>query len=380
MFQTMYCSSCSCELHESNYYEVEGDLFCKECYDSDTFKCECCGERFLYEKNYGDDDTMLCRSCFNEEYHRCNCCGRIIHDDDTYWASDYPYCSNCYEEDDSDEDREYDNIHEYSYKPAPIFRRCTNEDAKRIRYYGVELEIDEGGKDDENAEDILYEANGDSDDEDMLYIKTDGSLNDGMELVSHPCSILYHRTEFPWKDITRKAKSLGYTSHNAGTCGLHVHISRDRLGESSEDQEETISRLMFFFESHWNELVKFSRRTEHALNQWAARYGYKDCPKEILENAKSSSKGRYASVNICNAKTVEIRMFRGTLKYNTLIATLEMVDAICENVICHTDDELHGQSWADFVVSINPEYIELIRYLKERQLYVNEPVAEEEEV
>ena len=303
-----------------------------------------------------------------------------IHDDDTYWASDYPYCSNCYEEDDSDEDREYDNIHEYSYKPTPIFRRCTNEDAKRIRYYGVELEIDEGGKDDENAEDILYEANGDSDDEDMLYIKTDGSLNDGMELVSHPCSILYHRTEFPWKDITRKAKRLGYTSHNAGTCGLHVHISRDRLGESSEDQEETISRLMFFFESHWNELVKFSRRTEHALNQWAARYGYKDCPKEILENAKSSSKGRYASVNICNAKTVEIRMFRGTLKYNTLIATLEMVDAICENVICHTDDELHGQSWADFVVSINPEYIELIRYLKERQLYVNEPVAEEEEV
>ena len=214
----------------------------------------------------------------------------------------------------------------------------------------------------------------------MLYIKTDGSLNDGMELVSHPCSILYHRTEFPWKDITRKAKRLGYTAHNAGTCGLHVHISRDRLGESSEDQEETISRLMFFFESHWNELVKFSRRTEHALNQWAARYGYKDCPKEILENAKSSSKGRYASVNICNAKTVEIRMFRGTLKYNTLIATLEMVDAICENVICHTDDELHGQSWADFVVSINPEYIELIRYLKERQLYVNEPVAEEEEV
>ena len=77
---------------------------------------------------------------------------------------------------------------------------------------------------------------------------------------------------------------------------------------------------------------------------------------------------------------MEIRIFRGTLKYNTLIATLEMVDAICENVICHTDDELHGQSWADFVVSINPEYIELIRYLKERQLYVNEPVAEEEEV
>ena len=83
MIQTMYCSSCSCEIHEGNYYEVEGDLFCKECYDSETFKCECCEDRFLNDNNCGDDDTMVCRSCFNEEYHRCNCCERVIHDDDT---------------------------------------------------------------------------------------------------------------------------------------------------------------------------------------------------------------------------------------------------------------------------------------------------------
>ena len=380
MIGTTYCSSCGCELDDEDRCEAEGELFCKSCYDTETFECECCEERFLNDNNYGDDNVQVCESCFNNEYRRCSCCERIIHDDNTYWFHDYPYCSGCYDDDNGDEDQEMNFIHSYGYKPAPNFKRCTCEDAKRIRYYGVELEIDDGGYSDDNAEDILYEANGSSDDEELLYIKTDGSLKEGMELVSHPCSILYHRTIFPWERIAQRARSLGYSSHNAGTCGLHFHISRDKLGETIEAQEETIGRLMFFFESHWNELVKFSRRTAQALDKWASRYGYNDSPKEILENAKSSSKGRYSSVNICNTNTVEIRMFRGTLKFNTFMASLEMIDSIYENILQLNYDELHGQSWADFVVSINPDYVELIQYLKERQLYVNEPVSEEAEV
>lgn len=44
----------------------------------------------------------------------------------------------------------------------------------------------------------------------------------------------------------RKALSLGYRSHNTSTCGLHVHIGRKQLGYSYEEQEEVISRIMFF--------------------------------------------------------------------------------------------------------------------------------------
>ena len=47
---------------------------------------------------------------------------------------------------------------------------------------------------------------------------------------------------------------------------------------------------MFFFESHWNELFKFSRRTAYSVDRWAARHGYNDKPKEILEKAKKSTK------------------------------------------------------------------------------------------
>lgn len=85
---------------------------------------------------------------------------------------------------------------------------------------------------------------------------------------------------------------------------------------------------MFFFESHWNELFKFSRRTAYSVDRWAARHGYNDKPKEILEKAKKSTKGRYACVNITNTDTVEIRLFRGTLKLNSFMATLDTTTMI----------------------------------------------------
>ena len=159
-----------------------------------------------------------------------------------------------------------------------------------------------------------------------------------------------------------------------------MHIGRAELGDTVEQQEEVISRIMFFFESHWNEMVKFSRRTESQLAKWASRYGYKDKPKEILNDAKDKGKIRYRCVNIAPQNTVEIRIFRGTLKLNTFMATLEMVDSICENAVKLTDEEIHMQSWNDFAENINPEYTELIQYLKERQLYINEPVSVEEEI
>lgn len=61
------------------------------------------------------------------------------------------------------------------------------------------------------------------------------------------------------------------------------------------------------------------------------RYGYKERPMDILDQAKKGyGGGRYFSVNLQNANTIEFRIFRGTLKYNTLIATLQLVDRVCD--------------------------------------------------
>ena len=77
-------------------------------------------------------------------------------------------------------------------------------------YMGVELELDRGGEIDSNAERLLDIANADCT---KLYIKRDGSLDEGMELVTHPMSLDYHCNEMPWEDICHEAVVMGYRSH-----------------------------------------------------------------------------------------------------------------------------------------------------------------------
>ena len=71
-------------------------------------------------------------------------------------------------------------------------------------------------------------------------------------------------------------------------------------------------------------------------------------------------------------------MFRGTLKLNTVIATLQLVDRVCDVALCLSDDEVKRLSWTTFVSGCTAP--ELVQYLKERRLYINEPVECEEEL
>ena len=176
----------------------------------------------------------------------------------------------------------------------------------------------------------------------------------------------------------KKAILLGYRSHQTSTCGLHIHVNRSCLGDTHDEQEDVISRILFFVETHWAELLKFSRRSEYSMNRWAARYGYEKSGREILDKAKKGNNGRYAAVNLMNYTTIEFRLFRGTLKHNTLIAALELVNAICDLAVDLTDEGISKMSWSEFVETINEP--ELIQYLKERKLYINENINTEEDI
>ncbi|MCI9365001.1 hypothetical protein D7Y09_16745 [bacterium 1XD42-1] len=68
------------------------------------------------------------------------------------------------------------------------------------------------------------------------------------------------------------------------------------------------------------------------------------------------------------------------MKYNTLAAALQLVNEICDAAIFMSGEELSDLSWSDFVERLSPESVpELVTYLKERQLYINEPIDTEED-
>ncbi|WP_294411125.1 amidoligase family protein [uncultured Ruminococcus sp.] len=362
----LYCSHCGAIIGEDEEYEtIDGEIVCTDCVEQHTTTCDRCGATIWSDDSYGDEYTTLCASCYHNHYVRCCCCDALLHEDDAYNIDGDSYCSECYH-DEVDKNR---SIHDYGYKPEPIFYGGDS-----TRYFGVELEIDGAGKDCDNADELLLIANKDAE---HIYVKGDGSLDDGLEIVTRPMSLEYHKS-FCWQEVMSKAITLGYRSHQTNTCGLHVHVNRDSLGDSREEQDEVIARILYFVEHHWNEMLKFSRRSEYSMNRWAARYGFEKTGREILDKAKKGNNGRYAAVNFMNYTTIEFRLFRGTLKHNTLIAALELVNDICDLAISLTDEGIANQSWSEFVDTINEP--ELIQYLKERRLYINEEIEIQEEV
>lgn len=361
------CGVCQTVYAVEDLTEFDEMLVCPECLSENTVLCARCGERIWAENDAGDEHTHLCDHCYDRYYTRCERCNRLILEADANYEDDDgdPMCYDCHCRHQNDR-----TINDYYFKPEPIFY------GDGSRYFGVELEIDEGGESNSRAKQLLSIA---TRVENRMYCKHDGSLDDGIEMVTHPMTLDYHEKQMPWSEILSKAKSLGYRSHQANTCGLHIHVNRSNFGETEQEQDEFIARVLYFVEKHWEELLKFSRRSRRQMDQWAARYGYKEQPMELLNHVKKGFNGyRYTCVNLTNTNTIEFRMFRGTLKLNTFIATLQLVDRICDVALYFSDEEIKAMSWTAFVSGCTQK--ELVNYLKERRLYVNDPVESEEEI
>lgn len=297
--------------------------YCDDCIGNHTCRCDQCGEQVDDNCVVRDDITTICEHCYNEHYSRCCSCDCLVHESDMCSHDDDVYCQYCY--DNIEEDEEYNDIHDYSYKPTPVF--YTIEPTER--YNGLEIEFDSEGNVDRS--DVIEYLKGFNE----HYLKRDGSLTEeGIELVTHPMSLQYIREKYPLRDICEKIKECGYRSHDTNTCGLHVHISKKTFGYyNDESREKVISRFVAIIDCIWPYMVKFSRRTQISLNRWAKKYALldNDNAEDVIKTVKDTNQGdRYVCVNLQNTHTVEVRMFRGSLNHNTIMGTLELLDILVD--------------------------------------------------
>jgi DNA-directed RNA polymerase subunit RPC12/RpoP len=119
-------------------------------------------------------------------YYRCEDCGRLVDSDDAQHIGSNIYCGDCAPSRIA--------IHDYGYKPAPKFYGSANSNAP---FMGVELEVDHGSKCTDCARTLTKLNKPDV----LLYCKHDGSLDEGVEIVTHPMTLEYHMNEMKWKDI-----------------------------------------------------------------------------------------------------------------------------------------------------------------------------------
>lgn len=347
------CEGCG-GYHDSGLFEcVDDTVLCPRCVDNETRECAECGELHLIANlqsiYYADAGTLFfCEDCLiNIEDYSCPTCDRL------YWREPslnrHDECQCC---EDNDRDR---TMHDYSYKPRAIF---LGESADG-RFFGTELEVDgDGDWDVTGAIDENYSPD--------VYLKEDGSLNDGFEIVTHPMSFDY-ASSFDWKDIMRRVRDAGFRSHDAETCGLHIHVSRDAFGETIDEQDMRIGKVLHFFNKFQHFITKFSRRTVSQIDSWASFYPTRALTEDGLkeETKVLKGEGRYFAVNVQPRNTVEFRIFRGTLKVNTYLATLQFVNKLCDLVIDKTLTELDAMT----IEEIKAEYFtdtELKKYMEER--------------
>lgn len=357
-----FCDCCGRTVLEENSHYIDEQTICNRCFERSYEPCAECGEMvYRYDMHMTHDGNRVCESCADYCYRTCENCGGLVHEDDIYYDSnDNCYCENCYNE------LRSKVIHNYYYKPIPIFHGSSYSNATFPMYMGVELEIDNAGEDGENAQILLDIANANAE---HIYCKHDGSLSEGFEIVSHPATLDYHLSDIAWREVMEEALSMGYRSHDTDTCGLHVHVSRRALGDTFEQEEETISKILYFIENNWDDMLRFTRRTRRNLEHWASRYGLEESVEKTYKKAKGDF-SRYRCLNLQNDNTIEFRMFRGTLKHETFVSTLQLVHEICRVCKVCTMERITTLDWNSFMEWIDPTiHGELIEYCKNRDLY-----------
>lgn len=342
-----YCEECAeetlstCEhcnevgLKDDMYY-VDGDYYCEGCYDNLFVTCEECQEPISRDDAYYYDGTPYCDECFNNNFTRCAGCDNDIPNDDTYYDDDTDcyYCEDCYRNLTSN------IIRDYHVRDIDLdFKKLASDNTEL--YMGFELEVENGSINGEDrANDARYIRKHFP--ELGLCFEHDGSLDYGFEIISQPMTMNYiyeHKEDF--KAILKYLDDRGYQSHNGGRCGLHVHISKKAFGES-DVLDKNIKKLLLFTETYKNELVTFSRRQNFHYCDFISskiKSNYDNMNKDIYYKSGEVLQGlnkrinRYQVVNLENSNTIELRVFRGTLKFETFMATLEFVNSLVEVIV-----------------------------------------------
>lgn len=232
---------------------------------------------------------------------------------------DYSGIVQCVPEPQNEVKRNYINTHSYIPEKFSFHKNNTEEEL----YMGVELEVDCGGKDEDSAKYVYDFMNVDTDN---VYCKHDGSLSSGFEIVTHPCTLDYHKS-LPYEELFDWLTKHKYRSHDTTTCGMHVHINRDYFGTDKLSQDLCISKVLYLFEKYWDKVELIARRKS---NGYARRFRLEEDETPIDLYAKSQSSDKYGAINLKHKNTVEIRIFKGTLNHNTYICTMEFVSVMAK--------------------------------------------------
>ena len=162
--------------------------------------------------------------------------------------------------------------------------------------------------------------------------KGDGSLRNGFEMVTAPCTLAYHKQQldklFEWDCWTDNDGNTYVKAWNTDTCGIHVHLNRASFTASQ------IGKLQVIINDEVN------RNFIEAVAGRKANDYAKFKQKRISEGGQRDY-NKYEAVNTAHAQSIELRIFRGNATKNGILRVLEFSFALGEYVQQCSFNELH---------------------------------------
>lgn len=323
--------------------------------DSSNRSCESCrARRGYYRETSG---TLLCRPCYNSSYWTCSNC------DTTYNYDEQDYC-DCESPDDIVSDDDNALIKYYSYKPQPIFH------GEGPLFLGAEIEISTPFNNDhysysvrERNQQKRLEAAKIAQDHlsDLGYLKEDGSIRNGFEMVTHPMTYPWAMENFPWPMLS-ELKTFGCEPHES--CGMHIHVSRKGFSSPTH-----IYQWMKFFYRNQRPIQTIARRRDNSYSRFDGNE--RENIKYYAKNQRPRNHGmmRYAAINATNRETFELRVFASSLNETEVQAAMGLAHASIEYTRKLTSaDVLKNKGW---------EWPTFSRWVKANEIY--QPLTEEME-
>ena len=374
LFAGKCCSLCGKE--DVKVTEVDKNFWCNSCLFKKYFRCNDCHSYKLRKlrrsvRSSGGYAKIVCPQCFDERYVTCQHCGHGTTISKTHKYENITYCRSC-----------YTSMFECvvcrkrcfpeQFCPGGICRQCYEDERRAINpdhaarapmdfqgkgphYYGIELEVEVDERIERRAtiaKKILGIFGG------FVITKHDGSLTDGngrnigFEIVTVPASkeVQVEKWNLFFDNLPK-----GLRSYDTKTCGLHIHCSRKPLSML------TIAKMLLFVNNPEN--TKF-------IQTIAGRSANRYCQvhKKSLRDVRRPH-DRYEALNLINKSTVEFRIFRGTLKRESLFKSLEFCDALthyCMECFCNFSDSKRVDKFLEYVKLHKKEYLHLWAFLTAR--------------
>lgn len=227
---------------------------------------------------------------------------------------------------------------------------------------GLELEVIAKNGDQQGAAFYAFQKLNEGMDAPVKYacMEHDGSLPDGgFEIITSYTGLMVHEERLKaLKTFHRKMYSFEEVK-----CGLHVHI--DKAGMMPLHA----GKLSVFVNS-WKNTSFFAAITGRTFNTYCQQQPVNlkiACSRSITDKITKTlmrSSTRHAALHITGKNTIEFRMFKGTLKYEAVMAALELTKALW---LYTRDCSLTALNYNDFIVwlkyAANPRET---RFLKAR--------------